>query len=47
MVFIIDNKTFNDDELIIAFRVTAEDKKMTLGLIQAGTVNPAVCRDRS
>ena len=45
VAIIIDGKSFEDDEMIIALGVTAEGKKMLLGFIQAGTENASVCRD--
>jgi len=47
VAIIINGKTCKDDERIIAFGVTVEDKKVTLGFVQTGTRNASVCRDKN
>jgi transposase-like protein len=45
VALIIDGKTFQEDEMIIALGVTVGGKKIVLGFIQAGTENASVCKD--
>jgi len=45
IAIVIDGKTFKDDEMIIALRVTIEGKKVILGFIQARTENASVLKD--
>ncbi len=45
VAIVIDGKSFEDDEMIIALGVTEEGKKVILGFIQAGTENGSVCKD--
>ena len=44
VAIISDDKTFREDEMIIALGVTIEGRKVLLGFIQAGTENASVCR---
>lgn len=45
VAIVIDGKTFQEDEMIIALGITTDGKKVLLGFIQAGTENASVCRD--
>lgn len=45
VAIIIDGKSFQKDEMIIALGITVEGKKVILGFIQAATENTLVCRD--
>jgi transposase-like protein len=42
---VIDGKTFQKDEMIIALGVTTGGEKVILGFIQAATENASVCKD--
>jgi len=45
IAIIIDGKTFQEDEMIIALGITMGGKKVVLGFTQAGTENAIVCKD--
>lgn len=45
VAIIIDGKTFQRDEMIIALGITIEGEKVILGFIQAATENAIVCRE--
>lgn len=45
VAIVIDGKTFQKDEMIIALGITVAGKKVILGFIQAATENTLVCRD--
>jgi transposase-like protein len=42
---VIDGKTFENDEMIIALGVTTGGRKVILGFIEAATENASVCKD--
>lgn len=42
---LIDGKTFDDDEMIIAVGITLDGEKVILGFVQSGTENGFVCKE--
>ena len=45
VAIIIDGKTFQKDEMIIALGITIEGNKVVLGFVQSATENAMVCRE--
>jgi putative transposase len=45
VAIVIDGKTFQEDEMIIALGITVKGEKVLIGFIQAATENASVCRD--
>lgn len=45
VAFVLDGKTFCEDEIIVALGITTKGKKVFLGFVQAASENAVVCRE--